>query len=236
MGTNQERQFKNVRLYGYSKLAITWPIAVVGPALWAVDWMGLGNPVWLTWIFIGTMGFVGLAGFVDVKRDHAWAWGATIGCLVASGFVLYLWQGINLFDPVRSFFGEIETVYSRTLVLKISGLWLGVLGLVRLHAWLNNCWIVTPNDIRRNRLWSSAIVHPHSQIRASEEYYDILEGLLLFGGGRIRLKRPNGQLIADITHVPFLNRKWSKIANRLHVISVATLDDQVDEEVTAEVA
>ncbi|OGJ60245.1 hypothetical protein A2635_00625 [Candidatus Peribacteria bacterium RIFCSPHIGHO2_01_FULL_51_9] len=237
MSETQEKRLKSIQLWGYSKLIITWPIAVVGPILWLVDWMGWGDPVVLTWIFLGTVGFVGLAGFVDIKRDHAWAWGMTIAALVLGGLVLYLAGDINVFSPIRAFFGEVEAVYSRTLVLKISALWLILLAFVWLHAWLNNRWVVTPNDIRRNRFLLSSIVLPHSQVRVTEDYYDLLEGLLLLGGGRVRLTRPNGKLIADIPHIPRLSKKWTKVTNRLRTISVAEEEDQVaEDEVVAELA
>lgn len=227
---------KNIRLPGYSKLIITWPIAIVGPILWLIDWMGWGDPVVLTWTFMGIVGFVGLAGFVDIKRDHAWAWGMTILALVLGGLVLYFGWDFNVFSPIRAFFGEVEGVYSRTLVLKISALWVGLLTLVWLHSWLNHGWVVTPNDIRRKRFILSSNVYPHSQVRVAEEYYDLLEGILLFGGGRVRLTRPNGRLIADIPHIFFLSRKWEKVLNRLKTISVTADDEHADEEVVAELA
>lgn len=220
------KKLRDVKLWGYSKLIITWPIAVIGPILWCIDAAGWGNPITLMWIYFGVVGFCMLAGFIDLKRGPFFGWLAFIVALVFGGIILYLKWGVNIFQPIRDFFAEVESVYSKTLFLKISLLWMIVLALVWVNAWLNHRWVMTFNDVRRKRVLASSRVYRKAQIRVTEEFYDMLEFILLFGGGRVRFTTPQGHLIDDAQHVPRLAWKWPKVLDHLASTEVIE-DDQV---------
>jgi len=224
---------QDIVIWGYSNWIMAWIVMAAGPILWGIDQLFDADPVALNWAFCA-VGFVFLIAVVPQKFKalHCLIYGLTIAVICLGGLVWYLYDGTNIFAPVRDYFSDIETAFSGKLFLKISGiLALVILPLTWIWAFWDGRWVVTANGIYHKRVFGRTTLYKHSQIRFQEDFEHIPRWLILFGGGNLRILRTNGALIEEVPNILSLALRWPKIMKLWEAVqtSDAAIDADDDE-------
>jgi len=143
--------------------------------------------------------------------------------LALAGWVSSL-KGMGLVGGIGHWLGALDVTYSTQAYLAISTLlWLFfVIGLVQPRF---DYWRLEANEfVHYIQPWGRDQSVPRIGSTVTREVPDVLELLLTFGGGTLVIRR-EGQVVARIEHVPFLNRRMIAIERLLGATRVTTVSE-----------
>ena len=211
MRRNRRRRpgVEEVVVYSYPPIIYFWPVVfsglvlsglhLVAPAPFAYGiawWISLAIPI--------------LAMGINISGDDAVKVGGI--SLAATFLVWILWlYGLPL--------GWIGTLLANTCPVFNPGiaLWTSTFGgLILLLSYvvtrLESHWVINPNTFQHTRWLRTVRIIKHEDGRMYVEYPDLLEWLLLFGGGDLVIKSNDGVTELDrIRNVPWVYSQWPMI-------------------------
>ena len=224
----RRRKASQIVFFSYPKFLYTWPLilmAVVFPLLG-----DLVSPSMEGWIFVITLLTVLMAIGFDLSRNLAISWVLTI---VAIAFCI-MWlkdvKNVIFFSEIGRHLASKNPVISRDWQY-LFALFGGVLYLIMfVNARINQRWRISHNEIEHFAMLSKDDSLGRGAKRVITSYPDFLE-LLLCGAGTIQIySAQGGMLLRNITNVPWLIFRSSKISRILESTEVtATSGDEEDD-------
>jgi len=133
-------------------------------------------------------------------------------------------KDLGLVGALTGWLGALDVRFSTQAYLAISALlWLFfALGLVQPRF---NYWRLEANEfVHYIQPWGRDQSVPRQGSTVTREVPDVLELLLTFGGGTLVIRR-EGQVVARIEHVPFLNRRMIAIERLLGATRVTSVSE-----------
>ena len=199
-----------------------WPTMVmllVGGLLQSLGWTA---DTTVGWLVTGTLSFNLLVTVVDLdqKKFIISLLLVTLGCV---GFWVASDKEWALLGSFTVWLADLEPTYSSdALFLLLASIsFLFVVGMMRPRL---NYWRFEPNEFTHYvQPFGREQSIPRAGSTVTREVPDMLELLLLFGGGSLVVRR-EGQVVARIEHVPFLGRRMQTLEAMLGVTRVQHVD------------
>jgi len=217
-----------VKFYTYPKFLFSWPLIVMGIALWGFDYWSLADTETLAWIWgIALLVVLVTVGF-DLNRNYTIFWLVLIGGI----WILIIWlrdvKSVRIFSDIYNFFANLDPTYSRSLGIAIS-IVLSVLYLI-MWVWtrLNSKWRITHNEFEHYQFgrMDDSLARGAKRVRSS--YPDFFELLLCLAGDLIIFDSTGRREIRKIPHVPMLPFVRKRI-NRILEATAVTPGEIEDE-------
>jgi hypothetical protein len=192
---------------------------LVGALLQSLDWTADST---VGWLVTGTLSFNLLVTVVDLdqKKFIISLLLVTLGCV---GFWVARDKDWAILGSFTVWLADLEPTYSSdTLFLLLASIsFLFVVGMMRPRL---NYWRFEPNEFTHYvQPFGREQSIPRAGSTVTREVPDMLELLLLFGGGSLVVRR-EGQVVARIEHVPFLGRRMQTLEAMLGVTRVQHVD------------
>jgi hypothetical protein len=226
--TGQRPGAARVVLYSYPELVYSWPVILLGFALWFTDRFGWLSPKTEAWIYAIAFVVVLLTMGTDVSRNMAVFW---IAVIAAVSFLI-LWlrgaKGILFFDKIGQFLADLAPSYSADFGMMISMFLLVIYVIMLAAARINDKWVFSQNEIEHYVFFRGTSSLGRGAKGVSASYNDFFElALLLAGDVEVRTAQGN-RVLARMRNVPFLFLRMRKIDRIL--ASYATTTGVADEE------
>jgi hypothetical protein len=199
-----------------------WPTMVMLLAGGLLQSLGLASEITIGWLVSATLTFNLLVTVVDLDQKKF-----VISLLVLALVCTGLWVAHDkqwaILGAFTVWLGGLEPTYNTdTLFLLLAAISsLFVIGMMRPRL---NYWRFEPNEFTHYvQPFGREQSIPRAGSTVTREVPDMLELILLLGGGSLVVRR-EGQVVARIEHVPFLGRRMPALEAMLGVTRVQHVD------------